>query len=214
MPLSGAGRGWQFSYDTRLYQQGRALQILQADGARRSFARSALRATLFASANPAEGAVRVMRDDINLHYRWRWPDGAPLRSISRIGRPVSIDASSAGLPIVAEQQTITVGAAPVGTGVFTVGGVTVHAVAGESDIQTAARIQSALNTTKPAGVASVSVSGNVVTATFTAAAGNAASSRRSAAGSVNVGVPPPTNTVSSAGASASLLRSSGRSRVR
>ena len=35
------------------------------------------------------------------------PDGAPLRSMSRAGRPVSVCASSAGFPIVAEQQTIT-----------------------------------------------------------------------------------------------------------
>lgn len=85
MPLYGIGRGWQFSYDTRLYAQGRTLQILQADGARRSFARSALSATLFASANPAEGAVRIARDDIDLHYRWRWPDGREL-GFDRNGR--------------------------------------------------------------------------------------------------------------------------------
>ena len=35
------------------------------------------------------------------------PAGAPLRSISRTGRPVSVAASSAGFPIVAEQQTMT-----------------------------------------------------------------------------------------------------------
>ena len=35
------------------------------------------------------------------------PDGAPLRSISRTGRPVSCSASSAGFAIVAEQHTIT-----------------------------------------------------------------------------------------------------------
>lgn len=85
MPLYGIGRGWQFSYDTRLYPQGRTLQILQADGARRTFARSALSARLFASANPAEGAVRVARDDSELHYRWRWPDGREL-GFDRNGR--------------------------------------------------------------------------------------------------------------------------------
>ena len=37
----------------------------------------------------------------------RSPDGAPLRSTSRAGRPVSIAASSAGFPIVAEQHTMT-----------------------------------------------------------------------------------------------------------
>ena len=35
------------------------------------------------------------------------PDGAPLRLISRTGRPVSCSASSAGLAMVAEQHTIT-----------------------------------------------------------------------------------------------------------
>ena len=35
------------------------------------------------------------------------PAGAPLRSTRRIGRPVRVRASSAGFPIVAEQQTIT-----------------------------------------------------------------------------------------------------------
>ena len=39
--------------------------------------------------------------------RWRSPDGAPLRSMSRLGRPVRAAASSAGFPIVAEQQTMT-----------------------------------------------------------------------------------------------------------
>ena len=38
---------------------------------------------------------------------WRSPAGAPFRSMSRAGRPVSIAASSAGFPIVAEQQTMT-----------------------------------------------------------------------------------------------------------
>jgi hypothetical protein len=37
----------------------------------------------------------------------RSPDGAPLRSMSCTGRPMSISASSAGFPIVAEQQTMT-----------------------------------------------------------------------------------------------------------
>ena len=37
----------------------------------------------------------------------RSPVGAPVRLISRDGRPVSISASSAGLAIVAEQHTIT-----------------------------------------------------------------------------------------------------------
>lgn len=85
MPLHGVGRGWQFSYDTRLDRQGRSLRVVQADGARRSFAKSPLSATLFVSANPAEGLVRVARDDNVLHYRWRWPDGREL-GFDRNGR--------------------------------------------------------------------------------------------------------------------------------
>ncbi len=85
MPLHGIGRGWQFSYDTRLHAEGRALRIVQADGARRVFTKSALSATLFASANPAEGMVRIARDDSVLHYRWRWPDGREL-GFDRNGR--------------------------------------------------------------------------------------------------------------------------------
>ena len=41
MPLGDAGRGWTFSYDTRLHAVGATLQIIQADGARLIFARSA-----------------------------------------------------------------------------------------------------------------------------------------------------------------------------
>lgn len=85
MPLYGIGRGWQFSYDTRLTAQGRMLQIVQADGARRTFARGALSNALFASADPAEGMVRIVRDDSILHYRWRWPDGREL-GFDRNGR--------------------------------------------------------------------------------------------------------------------------------
>jgi hypothetical protein len=38
---------------------------------------------------------------------WRSPEGAPLRSMRRTGRPTSVSASSCGFPIVAEQHTIT-----------------------------------------------------------------------------------------------------------
>lgn len=79
-----------------------------------------------------------------------------------------------GTTPVKEQQTITVGNAPTATGIVTIGGVDVNVVLGETTAQTAARIQAALNATKPAGVESVTVAGSVVTATFTIAAGNAA----------------------------------------
>jgi hypothetical protein len=37
---------------------------------------------------------------------WRSPEGAPFLSMSRVGLPVSVDASSAGFRIVAEQHTM------------------------------------------------------------------------------------------------------------
>lgn len=85
MPLYGIGRGWQFSYDTRLHAHGRMLRIEQADGARRIFARASWSTRVYSSADPAEGIVRVMRSDDALHYRWRWPDGREL-GFDRNGR--------------------------------------------------------------------------------------------------------------------------------
>lgn len=82
--------------------------------------------------------------------------------------------TAAGTTEVTEQQTITVTDAPAASGFFQVGGTQIQVFAGETTDQTAARIQAALDATKPTGVASVTVVGSVVTATFTAAAGNAA----------------------------------------
>lgn len=79
-----------------------------------------------------------------------------------------------GTDLETEQQTITVGDPVLTTGNFTVGGVDVFVVAGETEEQTAARIQQALNANRPTGVDSVSVAGAVVTVTFTEAAGDAA----------------------------------------
>ena len=55
----------------------------------------------------AAGPGRRSRSGGSTSSRWRSPDGAPLRSISSGVRPVRAVASSSGLPIVAEQHTIT-----------------------------------------------------------------------------------------------------------
>ena len=78
MPLSGAGRGWQFSYDTRLYPVGDSLQILQADGTRLRFSRTAWSSTLCTAPDPAHGQVRIIRQGRQQHYHWRWPNGREL----------------------------------------------------------------------------------------------------------------------------------------
>ena len=104
MPLYGIGRGWQLSYDTRLYAQEHSLQVVQADGARIIFARSRLRMTLCASTNPAQGVVRIDRDEApadGLRYRWRWPDGREL-GFDRNGRLARISVAS-GEAVVIER---------------------------------------------------------------------------------------------------------------
>ena len=78
MPLQGIGRGWQFSYDTRLHAHGNTLQIIQADGARIIFARSALNRTLCTTSDPAQGVVRTTRRGELPAYRWLWPNGREL----------------------------------------------------------------------------------------------------------------------------------------
>jgi hypothetical protein len=90
-----------------------------------------------------------------------------------------------------EQQTITVGTAPIATGNFTVGGVTVNAVLGDTTAQVAAKIQAALDANKPIGVGTVTVATNVVTVTFTTAAADAAALVVTANAGIFGGVPDP-----------------------
>lgn len=78
MPVQGIGHGWRFSYDTRLHAFGNTLQILQADGARIVFARSAWSRTVCTTSDPAQGRVRIVRSGGQPEYRWRWPNGREL----------------------------------------------------------------------------------------------------------------------------------------
>ena len=93
MPLSGTGRGWQFSYDTRLYPVGETLQIIQADGTRLVFSRTAWSSTLCVAPDPAHGQVRIARQGRHQQYRWRWPNGREL-AFDRNGRLTHIFAPS------------------------------------------------------------------------------------------------------------------------
>jgi RHS repeat-associated protein len=85
MPAVDIGRGWALSYDTRLYRRGDSVQILQADGARLVFGRSAGSSRLWMSADGARGVVRSIRIDGIDEYRWFWPDGRMLH-FDRNGR--------------------------------------------------------------------------------------------------------------------------------
>jgi YD repeat-containing protein len=93
MPPSGAGRGWQFSYDTRLYLVGESLQLIQADGARLMFSRTAWSSTLCTAPDPAHGQVRIVGNRDHQEYRWRWPNGRELY-FDRNGRLTHIFAPS------------------------------------------------------------------------------------------------------------------------
>ena len=85
MPLQGIGHGWRFSYDTRIYLVGETLQVIQADGARIIFARSAWSRTLCTSVDAANGLVRIVPQPGYQEYRWLWPNGREL-SFDRNGR--------------------------------------------------------------------------------------------------------------------------------
>ena len=93
MPLQGIGRGWQFSYDTHLHVLGNTLQIIQADGARIIFARSAWNRTLCTTSDPAQGVVRTLHIGGQPEYRWLWPNGREL-SFDHNGRLTRIGDSS------------------------------------------------------------------------------------------------------------------------
>lgn len=79
-----------------------------------------------------------------------------------------------GTTEVTEQQTFKVTTAPTATGFMTIAGKNVQVFLGENIDQTAARIQAALASDLPTNVASVSVTADTVTFTFSAAAANAA----------------------------------------
>ncbi|MDB5758846.1 MAG: hypothetical protein JWM30_2135, partial [Burkholderia sp.] len=101
MPLQGIGHGWQLSYDTRLHALGDTLQIVQADGARMIFARTAWRRSLCTTADPAQGLVRILEDGGRPAYRWSWPNGREL-SFDHNGRLTRI-ADSSGMAVRIER---------------------------------------------------------------------------------------------------------------
>ena len=73
-PRTGAlGRGWSWSYDTRLYWMGDRLQVLQADGSRLSF-----------QCDPKQRCVGSAHDSGVITregqgWQWQWPFGKCLR---------------------------------------------------------------------------------------------------------------------------------------
>ncbi len=87
------GRGWKLSYETDLYAIGSTLQIVQADGTRVIFNRDARSPSLCASANPADGTVRVTKTRRGEEYVWTWVDGREL-SFDHQGKLVQILAPS------------------------------------------------------------------------------------------------------------------------
>jgi RHS repeat-associated protein len=78
------GANWRLSYEAVLYDFGRNLQIVQADGRRLMFERPAkagrtTNSELCAAADAADGHVTVEYDaQQQPTYHWRWPDGRVL----------------------------------------------------------------------------------------------------------------------------------------
>ncbi|MDB5727843.1 MAG: hypothetical protein JWQ00_1048, partial [Noviherbaspirillum sp.] len=72
------GRGWRLSYETALHATGRALQITQADGTRVIFSRDPFDPSRCATANPADGAIRISKTARGNEYAWTWPNGRRL----------------------------------------------------------------------------------------------------------------------------------------
>ena len=73
------GRGWKLSYETDLYAIGNTLQIVQADGTRILFNRSADNRSLCSTADPAHGILRIEHGRQGDGYVWTWTDGRELR---------------------------------------------------------------------------------------------------------------------------------------
>ncbi len=78
------GANWRISYEAVLYDFGRSLQIVQADGRRLMFERPtkvSANAThdLCTAADPSDGQVRIEQDaQGRTSYHWRWSDGRTL----------------------------------------------------------------------------------------------------------------------------------------
>ncbi len=83
------GQGWRHSYDTRLFADGRGYQIVQADGSRLMFYRSASDPSLCQGTLATNGQIR--QDGANTI--WQWVDGRELM-FNRHGRLLQIKARS------------------------------------------------------------------------------------------------------------------------
>ena len=92
-PVDPFGRGWRLSYDTRLYVSERAIQIVQADGARVMFNRNSSNPSLCTSDNHTNGWVRVERSRVKGEsietFVWQWTSGRQL-SFNQAGKLVQI----------------------------------------------------------------------------------------------------------------------------
>ncbi len=73
VPSGILGRGWKLSYETALYNTAVGLQIVQADGTRLIFQKSATDRTRCTSPDPAHGVVTILDTPQGKEYIWRWP---------------------------------------------------------------------------------------------------------------------------------------------
>lgn len=83
------GRGWKLSYETELHVVGRALQIVQADGARLIFNRDLLNPSDCGTSRASDGRIVIRRGPRGDEYLWTWPDGRRL-SFDHRGKLVQI----------------------------------------------------------------------------------------------------------------------------
>lgn len=83
------GRGWKLSYETELHLVGRALQIVQADGARLIFNRDLLDPSHCGTSRASDGRIAIRRGPRGDEYVWTWPNGRRL-SFDHRGKLVQI----------------------------------------------------------------------------------------------------------------------------
>lgn len=83
------GRGWKLSYETELHLVGRALQIVQADGARLIFNRDLLDPSHCGTSRASDGRIAIRRGPRGDEYVWTWPNGRRL-SFDNRGKLVQI----------------------------------------------------------------------------------------------------------------------------
>lgn len=83
------GRGWKLSYETELHLVGRALQVVQADGARLIFNRDLLNPSQCGTSRLSDGRISIHRGPRGDEYVWTWPNGRRL-SFDHRGKLVQI----------------------------------------------------------------------------------------------------------------------------